>query len=54
MKVSPITSGEAAAVCAVGSAAISGAAETADNNSDSTIKRKGQPILGKTLSITPH
>lgn len=49
VKVSPMTSGVAAAACAdgAGSAAINGAAETADNNSDSTIKRMERPILGK-------
>ncbi|GFF04844.1 hypothetical protein SM139_0037 [Stenotrophomonas maltophilia] len=50
VKVSPMTSGVAAAGDA-DSAAISGAAETTDNNSDSTIRRMGRPILGKMPSI---
>jgi len=55
VKVSPITSGLAGAACAfgAGSAAISGVAETTDNNSDSTIKRMERPILGKKPSIAP-
>ncbi|MNT49186.1 hypothetical protein D3C72_1860220 [compost metagenome] len=47
VKVSPMVSGEATTGCDAGSAAISGVAETADNNSDSTIKRIRAPHPGK-------
>ncbi|KAG0741774.1 hypothetical protein G6F68_015151 [Rhizopus microsporus] len=49
VKVSPMTSGVAVADCAAsaGSAAIKGAAEMADNNSGSTMRRMGKTHPGK-------